>query len=43
MGELDEANRRVSELEYEVRKGEGTRREVDEFRSKYSEFNSKMV
>ena len=34
--ELDEANRRLSDYEYEVRKSESVKREVEDFRVKYS-------
>lgn len=43
MGELEEAERRSSEFEYELRRSEAVKREVEEFRSKFSEFNRKMA
>lgn len=41
--ELEEANRKKGEYEYEMKKNEVIRREVDDYRIKYGEFNKKVV
>jgi uncharacterized coiled-coil protein SlyX len=43
MGELEEAERTASDLEQEVRRGDGVKREVEEFRSRFSELNRRMA
>ena len=41
--ELDEANRRNNEYEYELRRGESIKNEMEDYRIKYGEYGKKIV
>ncbi len=41
--ELDQANRKKSQYEYELKKSETILKELDEYRFKYGEFNKKFA
>lgn len=43
MQELEEANRRLGELEYESRRNDSARKEADEYRGKFADFGKKIV
>ena len=41
--ELDDANRRISEYEYELRKNDTVKNEMEDYRIKYGEYGKKIV